>query len=686
MIPLRLTEANCHDLTLSFPEEGVTEVRTTGSDPYAFTEPLPAPPDPRRDHVLAFEYFSATGTDATQVFLVPPLREIASEKGAGLIRSEGWTTFSLDLKPLLEKHGAGLRALRLDFGDNPGKVIRLRNLQLRPPTEQELRLARDREARQAAERRRDAALRAYLTREDYPCRVTKVAVDDRRVAVEGRVSAAERARGGLLLAEVPIHIDLADPGDLPWTLPLTVEGCGRFSASVARREGGALDRLLSRWMVVRRRSGGGGGYEPLSHARYADSVTARAGGLRAMKPRNKKGIGALGPGRPLSDLDDLGISAATVNVVLNGLLFTTPGPDRTPYAYGGRTWHVSNRQVAEWDRTFLEAAKRGIVVSAILLISQARNTPDKEVGRLLSHPDADPAGIFVMPDLTTAEGVAAYAAALNFLAERYSRPDGRFGRIHHWILHNEVNAGWVWTNAGEKSALRYTDLYHRSMRLAHLIARQYDPNAKTFASLEHHWTMVLPRHYAGREVLEWLARLSTAEGDFDWGIAYHPYPQNLFEPRVWEDHEPTFSFDTPKITFKNLEVLDAFVRLPRMRFRGRSIRPVHLSEQGLNSRDYSETALRDQAAGMAYAWHKYRALDSVEVFHYHNWVDNRGEGGLRIGLRRFPDDRDDPHGRKPVWFVYQALGTPGEARALAPYLPVVGVRDWSEVRYRGPIR
>src|SRR5205085_12251815 len=109
-------------------------------------------------------------------------------------------------------------------------------------------------------------------------------------------------------------------------------------------------------------------------------------------------------------------------------------------------------------------------------------------------------GIFVMPAVTSEAGLSAYAAALDFLARRYSLADGAHGRIHHWILHNEVNAGWVWTNAGEKSVLLYMDLYQRSMRTAYLIARQYNPWARVFISLEHHWNVTTDSHlYSGRE-------------------------------------------------------------------------------------------------------------------------------------------------------------------------------------------
>jgi len=39
------------------------------------------------------------------------------------------------------------------------------------------------------------------------------------------------------------------------------------------------------------------------------------------------------------------------------------------------------------------------------------------------------------------------------------------------------------------------------------------------------------------------------------------------------------------VTFKNIEVLDAWVRQPRVAFRGREPREIQLTEQGLNSRD-----------------------------------------------------------------------------------------------------
>ena len=689
-VALTLTDGNIHDMTLRSTANGEYAIRTTGSDPYVFTAPVPAF-DAKKHHVLAFEFFSTTGTDHFQVFVLPPLSEDRSLKVAGLANSEGWSSYALDLQPILAKSGGKVGSLRLDFGSAAGKTIQIRNLVLREQTPQEAQLAARREATREAERLRDVSLRNYL-QHAYPCRVTQVTLDVTSELPNGERGGALHIEGELpdaqakdaCLVEVPIYEDITEAQHFPTVLPLIAERNGKFLVGVSRQRktsNGIFDRLLSRWAIAKR---DGDTFKLLSHARYLDYIRP-LNDLPEEKPRNKKGIGGFTLGHPISDLDDLGLSAATVNIVLNSLFATAPGPGRSAFQYAGRTWYAEDRNIADLDRTLQATAAHHLVVSAIILLGQGGNAPADSFSHRIAHPDADPSGIFVMPNVSSEDGLLTYAAAMDYLAKRYSRPDKQYGRIHHWIMHNEVNAGWIWTNAGDKTPLLYTDLYHRSMRVAQLLARQYDPHSKAFISLEHHWN-IRPTHiYAGREILEDLIDLSTAEGDFDWGIAYHPYPQNLFDPRVWADNEPTFTFDTPKITYKNLEVLDAWVKQPRARFQGKTLRTVHLTEQGLNSKDYTEKSLTDQAAGMAFAWNKYKDLDTIEVFDYHNWVDNRGEGGLRIGLRRFPNDKDEPYGKKPIWFVYQAIGTPKEVEATAFALPIIGIKDWSEVRHHGTI-
>lgn len=155
-------------------------------------------------------------------------------------------------------------------------------------------------------------------------------------------------------------------------------------------------------------------------------------------------------------------------------------------------------------------------------------------------------------------------------------------------------------------------------------ARKYSPHPEVFITLTHYWQS---RHneycYPSAQLLELLVDYTQAEGDFKWGVAHHPYPQSLFEPKSWLDDQATFDYDTPQITFKNLEVLDAWIKQPRALYQGKIKRTVFLSEQNPNSKDYSEEALREQAAGMAYAMKKLEACDGIDAYQMHGWFDQR---------------------------------------------------------------
>lgn len=461
---------------------------------------------------------------------------------------------------------------------------------------------------------------------------------------------------------------------------ITPDDLGNFRLSLPRKSNNN-DRLYRKWILAIQEKDS---WQPLSHAQYTTGIFSNHPPDNGLKP-GRKGLGALGMDRPISDLDDLGISGVTVNIVLNSLLRSQPGADTTSFEFEGRTWHARQPEINRLDQILQIAGKRGIMVSAIILIGQPGNSPPGSWHRMVAHPKADASAFFVMPNLHDADGARAFGAALYFLASRYS--DSKHGRIHHWILHNEADQGWTWANAGVLSSWEYLDLYHKSLRMAHLISRQFNPQAKAFISLTHHWTIPGGKHnHPSKMLLDHLLSFCKAEGDFDWAIAHHPYPQDLGKPRVWEDNQATFSRNTGKITFKNLEVLDDWIRDPSHQYLGKQNRTLHLTEQGFNSPDYSEKSLMNQAAGMAYGWNKVKRLPSISMVHYHNWVDNRHEFGLRIGLRKFADEPGDPLGRKPIWHFMKAADSPAEEEVSKPYLPWIGIRNWDEIMHSKPLQ
>tara|TARA_R110002096_G_scaffold108787_2_gene238019 strand:+ start:8238 stop:10358 length:2121 start_codon:yes stop_codon:yes gene_type:complete len=674
---LFLNTQEYNDIKLLSLEDNTFDILTKGKDPYIFTLPF-ASNLTKSNSILSFEYFCPTGVDFIELYFYP----LKSENDSKIIRdvgsTEGWVEFKIDIANALKNWGRKGDYLRLDFGNAPDLKIQIKNLRIRALTERELELEENKAFKKEQEAILESHLIDYLS-EDFKSKINYVFVKNDSIEIHGKVFDSEN----IYLAEVSPYEHVTELKTFEFITPIKIEN-NTFKINVDRtvkRHDFNQDRVLSKWVLVKKKEVD---YELVSSARYADSIVPKYT-YNFVKPSTKKGLGGYSANReaPISDLDDLGITSVTVNIWINGLLRSKPSDENLPFDYMGKTYYINKKEIEKYDKTMLSTSTKDIEVSAILLVAKASQSTDKTIGKILQHPDTDPAGIYAMPNVTSPEGVQYYAAILDFLADRYSRPDKKYGRIHHWIIHNEVDAGWVWTNAGEKTALVFMDLYHKSMRMSHNIARKYNANSKVFISLTHYWNWTSnPHFYHSKELLELLLQFSKTEGDFDWAIAQHPYPESLREPKTWLDKKVSFDFDTKLITFKNTEVLDAWVKQPEVLFKGKTKRTVYLSENGTNSPTYSEQDLKEQAAGMAYALKKIKYLDGIDGFQYHNWQDNRREGGLRIGLRRFPDDEEQPGAKKPVWYVYQAFGTDKENNVFDQYKEMIGIESWNEIRHK----
>ncbi len=674
---LELDSTKTNQLKVEPQSKYVWQLQTSGKDPWIYTQPLKQGLS-KDSKILSFEYFCPKGLDHIQVYFGPV---ISSENSKLVLRiglSEGWVGYSIDLSKEIKEWGKAGDFLRLDFGNRPDVTIQIRNLMLRPKTEREKELAANREAKVKQEADMETRLKEYLAK-NYNSEITKVEVEESKISVEGKF----RASGQVYLCEVPPYRNVTEETTFETAILLKSK---RFDMEFDRyvsKNGINYDRLLSKWVLAEKT---GAGYQLLSHARYPDIIKSEYNYPKEVA-KGRKGIGGFSTNRGhQEDLEELSATSATVNIWFAKFMFTNPAPDRIEHVYNGKSYYFRKKEVAMFDSTFRTTARKGIITAAILLIDKAESCPDPEIGRLLQHPDMDPAGIYSMPNMTNPASVDCYAAALDFLTGRYSRADKKYGRCNHWIMHNEVDAGWEWTNMGEKTALIFMDTYIKSMRLCYAIARKYNPNSEVFVTLTHYWAWTShPRFYPSKDLMEMLIRYSKIEGDFQWAMAHHPYPQSLMEPKTWLDKQVDFTFNTPLITFANLEVLNAWIKLPEVLYKGKNKRTLWLSENGTNSKTYSEQDLKEQAAGFAYTWKKMEKLNGIDGFQWHNWFDNRGEGGLRIGLRRFPDDEKDPGGAKPVWYVFKAADTKNENAVFDPYKEVIGIKDWKEVQYQGKI-
>lgn len=630
---------------------------------------------PEDSCVIEFQYKSHTGVsnggkimfgntvDDSRTITIDPLK-----------KSSVWQTVAYRIKTPRHEYSWGSKGqwLRLDIGGAKGESAVIRALRIRSLNADEAKLQASEDNILSQKEYMPAHLEAYLAA-DMPDSITNVTVTGDSVTISGELGSDDSS---CRLVDLPPYADVTETKKFGNGYAITAQD-GKFAVTLPRRVEQAesddsitYDRALSRWAIVK--DLGSDSDAVTSHARYADTVYAKVQ-APLMPLKSKKGVaGGSDVDMFFADFDSLGVGSTTMNVVLNWLMSLTYSSNAIEYTYGGVKYYINKTALASYDRFVGEAYKRGIVLSAILLVNRGS----------LSDPECN-GGNYAMPDMTTPRAVNNYAAVLEFLASRYSGSE--HGRINHWIMHNEVDMGSTWTNMGNQPVGRYLDRYVKSMRMCYNIARQYDQNASVLASFTHSWTAATSDGdgYAPKSMLERIVKYSAAEDDFRWGVAYHPYAYDLTKPQFWSDDSnvATYDMNTSYVTFRNPEVISNWILQPSHLYKSNTKRILFFSEQGLNTRSYSDSEFKLQAAGTALIWKKIQALPGIDAMQWHNWKDNTAEGGLRLGMRTFDDTSAGykDYDKKPSWYVWQAARTDNEDSVFQPYLNVIGISSWDNI-------
>ena len=282
---------------------------------------------------------------------------------------------------------------------------------------------------------------------------------------------------------------------------------GTFRVELPRRADDGTDLLYAQYVAV---TGAGSVGQP----HFADDVQAPA--RRAFPypaEASKKGLQV----QLTDDAEELGVQSAAINVSLGELMLTGPDSGRPTIAFpsGGREFYFDQAAASRLDRQIKPLSDAGAVVDLIILVYRSANP--HSAARILMDPAASPtAGTVMGFNTTTREGVAHLTAAMEFLAERYTRDDQRHGRAVGFIMGNEVDAQWEWSNSGEKTLEEFLDAYSRALRIGWLATRSAYADARTYVSLTHSWTRPSganpdeqrrTRFYAGRDVLDRLQEL-----------------------------------------------------------------------------------------------------------------------------------------------------------------------------------
>ena len=381
----------------------------------------------------------------------------------------------------------------------------------------------------------------------------------------------------------------------------------------------------------------------------------------------------------VDDALELGIHHAGININITALLDLQKKPGNPTHTVDGHEFSFNAGYLKSLDKQIKPLSDRGVLVYAIVLSYPSKHAA---IDAVAIYPDARAdykysIGAF---NTKTPTGRSWLRAVSELMAERWSGAHSEHGRVWGWIVGNEVNSHWLWYNLGRKPMGEVVGEYAKAFRIMHESVRRSSVNARLYIPFDHHWSISMHGISAeeatlGRDFLDAFGRQMP---ETDWHVAAHPYPEDLGNPRAWADKGVSSDDATPKVTFKNLEVLSRHLKLPELLWQGKP-RRIILSEQGFHTLLTPEGE-QLQAAAYAYAWEKCQRLSLVDAFIYHRHVDHAQEGGLRLGLwRNAPNSIATPHSKKQIWDLFLKAGTPAWNQAAVDLLPFTGLKSWDEL-------
>lgn len=416
-----------------------------------------------------------------------------------------------------------------------------------------------------------------------------------------------------------------------------------------------------------------------------------------IKETTKKGILAQGNEELLS----LGVGWTEYNINPNHMIYPNEYVDQgeivqidnsnlsldeaIPFESNGKTYYFRKSKIDAMDKDLLFCKENNIKV--VYIVYYLRDLDQFYAPYFMGYPDArdyDINKIFGI-DTSNEYGAGYFTAAMEFMAERYSREDGEYGWVHRFVIGNEIDLSYEWNpifNYNETAPLelkQYIEEYARALRIAEQATKKYYSDSMVLISNCHSWngSRSTLASYCAKDIYDYLNAKVSYQGNYNWGIAGHPYPKDLSSAKYLEeevgDNDVNGNIeDSLYITWTNLEIYDLYLSQEHLLFNGQ-IRKVYLTEGGVSSGSYnSPTASQNelaQAAGIAYAYYKAMSMDCIDAFIYYKLIDSSADGGgCNFGL--YTDSME----KKASYEVFKYMDTQYSFEVANEYLSSIRFR------------
>lgn len=348
------------------------------------------------------------------------------------------------------------------------------------------------------------------------------------------------------------------------------------------------------------------------------------------------------------ELTDLGVKHAIYNIPLSHIMGETTNPflPTIQYEYEGTTYLFNGAAINGYDELFVYLEEQGMTTTAVVL-----NDWNEEHLELI-HPEArnhDSGAYYYMFNAADEEGVKTLEAVACFLADRYSGED--HGIIHSWVIANEINQHKLWNYMDTVDVNYYAQEFERGMRIFYQAIKSRYANARVYFSIDHDWNSnktASPKYFNAKDLVRAINDAALTHGNYDWGIAIHPYPQPMTRVNYWSQHYDKTQ-EAEIVSIMNLGVLTDFLSQEKYLDTNGEVRSITITELGFSSKSGEKL----QAAAFAYCYYITEANPYIDAFIMNRQTDAPEEvkQGLAFGIYEYD------HSEKYIKDVFRYIDT-----------------------------
>ncbi len=416
-----------------------------------------------------------------------------------------------------------------------------------------------------------------------------------------------------------------------------------------------------------------GDYVPVREGLFLSNPQDMAGNQDAYpQPASKKGL-LLDPAMLYTEeTAQLGVKHAIYNIPLSLIMGETTNEicPTIEYMYQGTCYHYNGAELFAYDTLFTYLTDMGMCNTAIVLNDWNDNYPE------MIHPQArnrESGAYYYMFNTADQEGARALEATASFLAERYS--SGEHGMVHSWVIANEINQHHLWNYMETGNLDYYAGEFEKAFRIFYQAIKSRYAGARVYYSIDHDWNSNEgdnSRYFNARDLISAFDQAAKAHGNYDWGIAIHPYPAPLTRVNYWsQKYDKTMDADV--LTIMNLSAVTDFFRQEAYRDTSGEVRSIAITELGFSS----GAGEKLQAAAFAYCYYIAEANPYIDALILNRQTDAPEEmrQGLAFGIYGYDHSEkyvkeifsriDTEDGKNYTDFMLNILGADSLEEALA---------------------